>query len=106
MSSSADPATTWWHAATVTGARSLGATGGALEVGRPADFFTVNLFEPSLAGTDPASLLANVVFALERRAIRDVWIGARQRVANGRHQLHGAIVGRFVDTQTQLWPRP
>lgn len=103
---SADPATTWWHAATVTGARSLGATGGALEVGRPADFFTVNLFEPSLAGTDPASLLANVVFALERRAIRDVWIGARQRVANGRHQLHGAIVGRFVDTQTQLWPRP
>lgn len=103
---SPDPATTWWHAATVTGARSLGATGGALEVGRPADFFTVNLFDPSIAGADAASLLAQVLLALERRAIRDVWIGARQRVANGRHALHGPIVGRFVDAQARLWAAP
>jgi len=41
----------------VTGARRLGATGGALEVGRPADFFTVNLFDPSIAGAEPDALL-------------------------------------------------
>lgn len=99
----ADAATALFHAATVTGARSLGATSGALEVGRPADFFTVNLYDPSIAGADPESLLANVIFALERRAIRDVWIGARQRIANGRHVAHGAIVGRFVDAQRRLW---
>lgn len=99
----ADVATTLFHAATFTGARSLGATGGALEVGRPADFFTVNLFDPAIAGADAGSLLANVVFALERRAIKDVWIGARQRLANGRHALHGPIVGRFVESQTRLW---
>jgi formimidoylglutamate deiminase len=92
-----------FHAATVTGARSIGATGGALEVGRPADFFTVGLYDPSIAGADPESLLANIVFALERRAIREVWIGARQRIVNGRHPDQGLIVGRFVEMQRRLW---
>lgn len=99
----ADSATALFHAATVTGARSLGATSGALEVGRPADFFTVNLFDPSIAGAEPEVLLNHIVFALERRAIRDVWVGARQRIANGRHALHGPIVGRFVDAQKRIW---
>ncbi len=98
-----DAATPLFHAATVAGARSLGATSGALEVGRPADFFTVSLHDPAVAGADAASLLANVVFGLERRAIRDVWVGGRQRIAAGRHVLHGAIVGRFVDGQKKLW---
>jgi formimidoylglutamate deiminase len=99
----ADAATALFHAATVAGARSLGATGGALEVGRPADFFTVSLHDPSVVGADAASLLATVVFGLERRAIRDVWIGGRQRITAGRHALHGPIVGRFADGQKKLW---
>jgi formimidoylglutamate deiminase len=98
-----DVATPLFHAATFAGARSLGGTGGALEVGRPADFFTVNLFDPSLAGADPASLLNHLVFSLERRAIREVWIGGRQLVVNGRHAQQGPIVGRFVDAQRRLW---
>ena len=88
---------------TVTGARSLGATGGALEVGRPADFFTVNLYDPSIAGSDASSLLPNILFSLERRAIRDVWVGARLRISNGRHVAHGPIIGRFVETQRRVW---
>jgi formimidoylglutamate deiminase len=99
----ADAATALFHAATFTGARSLGATGGALEVGRPADFFTVNLYDPALVGADAESLLAAVVFSLERRAVREVWIGGRQRLANGRHPLHGAIIGRFADGQRRIW---
>jgi formimidoylglutamate deiminase len=91
------------HAATFTGARSLGATGGALEVGRPADFFTVNLFDPALAGADAESLLANILFSGERRMVRDVWIGARQRLAGGRHVNQGPIIGRFVDLQKRIW---
>jgi formimidoylglutamate deiminase len=98
-----DSAAALLHAATVTGARSLGATGGALEVGRPADFFTVNVYEPAIAGADAESLLANIVFSLERRAIREVWIGARQRIVSGRHPDQGAIVGRFVDLQRRFW---
>jgi formimidoylglutamate deiminase len=98
-----DSAAVLFHGATVTGARSLGATGGALEVGRPADFFTVNLYDPSIAGSDAESLLANILGCMERRAIRDVWVGARQRISNGRHVAHGPIVGRFVDAQRRIW---
>jgi formimidoylglutamate deiminase len=98
-----EPASALFHAATVAGARSLGATSGALEVGRPADFFTVNLYDPSIVGADSQTLLANVLFSLERRAIRDVWVGARLRLSNGRHDSHGQIVGRFVETQRRLW---
>ena len=98
-----DPATQLFHAATVTGARSLGATSGALEVGRPADFFTVNLYEPSITGADAESLLATILSAMERRAIREVWVGARQRISNGRQVAHGPIVGRFVDAQRRIW---
>lgn len=92
-----------FHAATAAGARSLGAPNGALEVGRPADFFTVALYDPSIAGAEPETLLDSIVFSLERRAIRDVWIGARQCVANGRHPYQGAIVSRFVELQRRLW---
>ncbi|MEO5959110.1 MAG: formimidoylglutamate deiminase [Opitutaceae bacterium] len=93
-----------FRAATTTGARSLGATTGALEVGRPADFFTVNLFDPTIAGAEPGALLSAILFSLQRRAIREVWIGARQRIANGRHLNQGPIVGRFADLQRRLWP--
>jgi formimidoylglutamate deiminase len=98
-----DAAPALLHAAAFTGARSLGATSGALEVGRPADFFTVNLYDPSIAGCDQESLLANILFSMERRAIKDVWVGARQRIGNGRHVAHGPIVGRFVDSQRRIW---
>lgn len=90
------------HAATVVGARSLGAPSGALETGRPADFFTVNLFDPSIAGCDPDSLLRNVVQSLERRAIREVWVGGLRRVASAHHPQQGRIIGRFVDLRKRL----
>jgi formimidoylglutamate deiminase len=92
-----------FQAATAAGARSLGAPGGALEIGRPADFFTVNLYDVSIAGAEPDTLLGNIVFSLERRAIREVWVGARQCVANGRHPYQGVIVNRFVEMRRRLW---
>lgn len=100
---SAEAVTPLFNAATVAGARSLGATGGALEVGRPADFFTVSLLDPSLAGAEPAGLLGNIVFSSSRVAVREVWVGARQLVVNGRHAQQGAIAGKFVELQRRLW---
>jgi formimidoylglutamate deiminase len=99
----ADGATPLWHAATVAGARSLGAPSGALEVGRPADFFTVNLYDPSLAGAAPETLLPAVVFASSPRAIREVWIGARQRVGQWRHPLQSSAIARFAELQKRIW---
>ena len=88
---------------TAAGARSLGAPSGALEVGRPADFFTVNLFDPSIAGAGGDGLLGAILSSHERRAIHEIWVGGRQRVTNGRHPLQGAIVSRFVELQGRLW---
>ncbi len=89
--------------ATEAGAASLSAPGGSLEVGRPADFFTVDLNDPSIAGASRASLLNQIVFSMERTAVRDVCVGGELRVREGRHPLQESIVGEFVALQQKLW---
>ncbi|MBK8478078.1 MAG: formimidoylglutamate deiminase [Opitutaceae bacterium] len=89
--------------ATRHGAASLHAPGGSLELGRAADFFTVALDDPALAGADVATLPAAIVFAGGRSCIVDVVIGGRPVVANGRHPQQAAIVGDFHALQHKLW---
>lgn len=93
--------------ATEAGARSLGAPGGSLEVGRPADFFTVALDDPSMAGgtagSDPASLLSHIIFSAERTAVRDVAVGGKFVVRGGRHPLAEEITREFIRLQHDLW---
>jgi formimidoylglutamate deiminase len=48
-------------------------------------------------------LLGAVVFASNPRAIREVWVGARQRVSGWKHPLQSPVVGRFADLQKKLW---
>ena len=67
-----------FECATVNGAKSIGFNGGKLEVGAPADFFTVDLNDPSIAGASADDLLANIVFSLSRTAIRDVVVNGKQ----------------------------
>ena len=89
--------------ATEVGAASLGAPGGSLESGRPADFFTVALDDPSLAGASPGSLLSHIVFSAERTAVRDVAVGGKFVVRDGRHPLAREIVDEFIRVQNELW---
>ncbi|HEX8069610.1 MAG TPA: formimidoylglutamate deiminase [Pyrinomonadaceae bacterium] len=89
--------------ATEAGARSIGAPGGELAPGRAADFFTVALDDPSIAGAAAADLLPAVVFALARTAVRDVAVGGRLVVEDGRHAAQGEIVTRFAKLQRKLW---
>ena len=88
--------------ATESGAASLGAPGGNLEVGRPADFFTVDLNDPSIAGGDAESLASNIVFSLQRTAVRDVYIAGEPIVRDGHHRLQDQIVRNFADAQQSL----
>ena len=81
--------------ASVNGARSIGFGRGKLEPGAPADFFTVDLNDPSIAGSSIDDLLANIVFSLARSAVRDVVVGGKQIVENGRHKDQEAIVKNF-----------
>lgn len=92
-----------FESATVSGARSLGSPGGALEAGRAADFFTVDLNDCSVAGASRESLLAHVVYSLERTAVRDVCVAGEMVIRDGRHRLQDDIVREFGEVQRHLW---
>ncbi len=72
-----------FECATINGAESIGFDGGRLAPGAPADFFTVDLDDLSIAGCAVEDLLANIVFSLARTAIRDVIVAGRQIVERG-----------------------
>lgn len=89
--------------ATVSGAESISAPSGSLEPGRPADFFTVDLDDPSIAGAAEGDLLSNIVFSLSKSAVRDVVVGGKRIVKDGRHPQQEEIVERFKALQQKLW---
>jgi formimidoylglutamate deiminase len=83
--------------ATINGAKSIGLNGGGkLKPGAPADFFTLDMNDPSIAGSSQDDLLANIVFSLSRTAVRDVVVAGKQIVENGRHRDQEAIIESFV----------
>ena len=98
-----DTAGLLFDCATVNGARSIGAPGGRLEPNRPADFFTVALDDPSIAGASSDDLLASIVFAASRAAVREVVVGGKPIVSEGRHLIQEEVVERFSDLQKRLW---
>ena len=67
-----------FECATVNGAKAIGFNGGKLEPGAPADFFTVDLNDLSIAGSSIDNLLTNIVFSLSRTAIRDVVVNGKR----------------------------
>jgi formimidoylglutamate deiminase len=89
--------------ATASGAASLGVRSGSLEIDRPADFFTMALDDPSIAGADPDSLLSHVVLSAERSAVRDVAVGGKFVIREGRHKLEEEISRDFTSLQRELW---
>jgi formimidoylglutamate deiminase len=72
--------------ATINGAASIGFDGGRIRPGAPADFFTVDLNDLSIAGSSPDDLLTNIVFSLARTAVRDVVVAGKRIIENGKHQ--------------------
>ena len=92
--------------ATRHGSASLGAPAGALEPGRPADFFTVDLDDAAIAGAEAPELPAALVFAAGRSSIRDTYVAGRRIVAEGRHRLQEEIVANFRALQHELRTHP
>ena len=92
-----------FECATVHGARSLGVDGGELRAGTPADFFTVDLKDVSIAGAEAAELLPMIVFGMNRSAIRDVAVDGRFIVRDRRHVLQDEIVERYEELHAKVW---
>src|SRR5262245_20510439 len=97
------PAKYLFECATINGARSIGAQGGALASGKPCDFFTVDLDDPSIAGASRDDLLAGIVFTLSRAAIREVVVGGKPIVSEGQHLIQEEVIERFNELQKKLW---
>lgn len=92
-----------FECATINGAQSISAAGGKLESGLPADFFTVDLNDPSIAGASKDDLLSSILFSLSRPAVKDVVVDGKRIVEDGRHAAQDEIVERFRDLQKKLW---
>lgn len=76
------------RAATSDGHACLGwPEAGRLEVGAPADFVTVGLDSVRTAGAPADALLESVVFAATATDVREVVVGGRPIVSDGRHLL-------------------
>ena len=88
--------------ATRGGARSLGVDTGSLEIGKPADFFTVDVSDCSIAGSLPEELLTNIVFSMSGSAVRDVVVNGRAAVEQRQHALKEEIVEAFCRVQRRL----
>ncbi|MCA1557441.1 MAG: amidohydrolase family protein, partial [Acidobacteria bacterium] len=90
--------------ATRHGAESINApSGGTLETGLSADFFTVDLHHPSIAGASKEDLLAHIVFSLPPAAVREVVVGGRMIVEDGVHRTQREITEKFIALQKRLW---
>jgi len=90
------------NSATAAGYRALGVVGGNLAPGEPADFFTVDLNDVALLGTDAASLASQAVFAASRAAIRDVAVAGGLVIADGRHVRDEEIRERYLAVQKRF----
>jgi formimidoylglutamate deiminase len=91
--------------ATKSGARSLKIDAGELRDEMLADFVTVDLDDPSIAGNSSEDLLPMLVFGMNRTAVRDVVVGGRFILRDGRHQLEEEIVSRYKAVHARVWGR-
>ncbi len=89
--------------ATRGGAESLVANCGNLARGEWADFFTLDLADPSVAGVPEEHLLAAIVFSLEKTAVRDVAVGGAWAVRDGIHSKREEIVRRYQQVSRRVW---
>jgi formimidoylglutamate deiminase len=84
------------------GAKSLHLESGSLAPGTPADFFTVDLSDASIAGSVSEELMTNIIFSSSPRAIQDVVVAGRQVIQHGRHARQEEIVCAFQLMQQRL----
>jgi len=92
--------------ATRNGARSLKIDAGELREATLADFVTVDLDDLSIAGGSAESLLAGLVFGMNRTAVREVVAGGSIILRDGRHALEEEIVGRYKRVHARVWGVP
>ena len=91
-----------WHGALQGGAQASGRPVGALAPGRRADLLVLDGTHPNLAGVAAAQVLGMLVFAGNDQLVRDVLVGGRWVVREGRHHDQAGIASRYLGALAQL----
>jgi len=91
-----------WRGACLGGARACGRDIGRIVVGGRADLVTLDAEHPALVGRDGAAALDSAIFAANALPVREVRVGGRLVVKDGRHQARETIRKRFGATMSRL----
>ena len=84
-----------WAGAARDGARAIGQPAGVIEVGARADWVVLDGDHASIVGTADDGALDHLVFAGASAAIRDVMVGGRWAIKDGRHALEPELAASF-----------
>lgn len=90
-----------FEGAVAGGAQALGVAAG-IAPGHSADFFTLALSNPTLAGRPAVSLLDSLIFGAGLSAVDCVWRRGEKLVSQGRHVARERIVARYTKTLESL----
>lgn len=91
-----------WRNACTGGAQACGRAVGAIKVGSRADLVTLDLDHPALVGKAGEAALDSAIFAANALPLRDVLVGGRRVVEDGRHVARAAVAKRFGATMRRL----
>ena len=80
-----------WRLAAEGGARACGRNVGALRVGGRADLLVLDLDTAMLAGRSGDAILDTLIFSGQPNPVRDVMVGGRWLVQDGRHFAEAAV---------------
>jgi formimidoylglutamate deiminase len=94
-----------WRRATEGGAQALGRRTGAIAPGHCADLVVLDGADPRLADANEDRIIDALVFAGNLPLVRDVFVGGRHVVRNGRVAGEDAIARRYRATLCRLATR-
>ena len=93
---------TLYEAALSGGAQALGQNMGALEVGRYADIVSLDAGHPLLIGKGDDDWLNAWIFSGDKSCVRDVWVGGKHVVKQGRHMHREVTLKHFTAAMQHL----
>ena len=99
---SASVGTTLWLEAAAGGAQAMGRAMGKIAPGNRADFVVLDAKRPDLAGRSGDAIANAAVFSGSENLVRDVMVGGRWQVRNGRHDLEAKATSDYIDAVKTL----
>lgn len=84
------------------GSQALARPGAGIAVGAPADLVVLDTAHPAFAGRSGDRLLDAWIFLSASTAVREVWIGGRQLVREGRHRHRDRVLTHFRAAMERL----